>query len=208
MRKVISLLPVLVAIMLLILFAPLLVCIAVLTVIDTRCYPIFRQHRIGQYGRPFSIYKFRTMTDLRDSSGNLLPDEQRLTPIGRLLRMASLDEIPQLWNIARGDMAFVGPRPLLPEYLPHYTPHQARRHEVKPGITGWAQINGRNALTWEERFDCDVWYVDHKSLWLDMKILWQTLLKVIGRDGISPDGRATMPFFVGRHPKNQEQNKQ
>lgn len=185
------------AILLLVLFAPFLVCIAVSIIIGTRRSPIFRQHRIGQYERPFSIYKLRTMMDLRDSSGHLLPDEQRLTPLGRFLRRASLDEIPQLWNIARGDMAFVGPRPLLPEYLPRYNNCQHRRHEVKPGITGWAQINGRNALTWEEKFNLDVWYVDHQSFLLDVKILWLTLLKVLKRDGISQDGHATMPEFMG-----------
>ncbi|HXK02684.1 MAG TPA: sugar transferase, partial [Verrucomicrobiae bacterium] len=133
----------------------------------------------------------------RDSAGRLLPDEQRLTPLGRFLRRTSLDELPQLWNVLKGDMSLVGPRPLLPEYLPRYNSHQRRRHEVKPGITGWAQIHGRNTLAWERKFDLDVWYVDHRSLWLDIKILWLTVLKVIRREGISQNGHATMPEFTG-----------
>jgi lipopolysaccharide/colanic/teichoic acid biosynthesis glycosyltransferase len=137
------------------------------------------------------------MTDARDSRGMLLPDEQRLTALGLLLRSSSLDELPQLWNVLKGDMSLVGPRPLLPEYVARYNAHQRRRHEVKPGITGWAQVNGRNALTWEDKFDLDVWYVDHQSLWLDFKILWLTLLKVLKREGISQDGHATMPEFMG-----------
>jgi lipopolysaccharide/colanic/teichoic acid biosynthesis glycosyltransferase len=158
---------------------------------------IFSHERIGLHGKPFQFYKFRTMTDARDSCGILLPDEQRLTALGRFLRSNSLDELPQLWNVLKGDMSLVGPRPLLPEYLPRYTPFQRRRHEVKPGMTGWPQVNGRNALTWEEKFDLDVWYVDHCSLWLDIKILCLTLLKVLQRDGISQHGHATMPEFVG-----------
>ena len=158
---------------------------------------IFSHERIGLHGKPFQFYKFRTMTDARDSCGILLPDEQRLTALGRFLRSNSLDELPQLWNVLKGDMSLVGPRPLLPEYLPRYTPFQRRRHEVKPGMTGWPQVNGRNALTWEEKFDLDVWYVDHCSLWLDIKILWLTLLKVLQRDGISQHGHATMPEFLG-----------
>jgi lipopolysaccharide/colanic/teichoic acid biosynthesis glycosyltransferase len=137
------------------------------------------------------------MTDVRDQAGELLPDEQRLTVLGRLLRGTSLDELPQLWNVLKGDMSLVGPRPLLPEYLPRYTALQRRRHEVKPGITGWAQVNGRNSLTWEQKFDLDVWYVDHQSLWLDVKILWLTVLQVLRRDGISQQGHATMPEFMG-----------
>ncbi|HTX64229.1 MAG TPA: sugar transferase, partial [Opitutaceae bacterium] len=133
----------------------------------------------------------------RDSAGRLLPDEQRLTPLGRFLRRTSLDELPQLWNVLKGDMSLVGPRPLLPEYLPRYNSHQRRRHEVKPGITGWAQIHGRNTLAWERKFDLDVWYVDHRSLWLDIKILWLTVRKVIRREGISQNGHATMPEFTG-----------
>lgn len=197
MRTPTSIFSIVVAMVLLTLLAPFLVCIALLIIVDTRRSALFRQDRIGQYDRIFSIYKFRTMKDTRDGTGRLLPDEQRLTPLGRLLRDRSLDEIPQLWNIVHGDMAFVGPRPLLPAYLPRYDEHQRRRHEVKPGITGWAQINGRNAITWEEKFALDVWYVDHHSRWLDFKILWLTLLKVIQRDGITQDGHATMPEFKG-----------
>jgi len=158
---------------------------------------LFRQTRIGLCEKPFTFFKFRTMTDARDASGALLPDEQRLTAFGRFLRATSLDELPQLWNVLRGDMSLVGPRPLLPQYVSRYNAHQRRRHEVKPGITGWAQINGRNAITWEEKFDLDVWYVDHQSLWLDLKILWLTMLKVVRRDGISQSGYATMPEFMG-----------
>lgn len=158
---------------------------------------LFRQKRAGLYGRVFEIWKFRTMTNERDESGRLLPDEKRLTRLGRFLRSTSLDELPQVWNVLRGEMSLVGPRPLLPEYLERYTPEQARRHEVRPGITGWAQVNGRNETTWEERFRRDVWYVDNWSLWLDLKILWLTVIKVLRRDGISRQGHATMPEFLG-----------
>jgi lipopolysaccharide/colanic/teichoic acid biosynthesis glycosyltransferase len=185
------------AIILLALFAPLMACIAAFIFIDTRCSPVFGQQRIGQYNQAFTIYKFRTMTDLCDSSGRLLPDEQRLTAMGRFLRSTSLDELPQLWNVLKGDMNLVGPRPLLPEYLPRYTAFQRRRHEAKPGLTGWVQVNGRNNLTWEQKFDLDVWYVDHGSPWLDVKILWLTMLQVLRRDGISQAGHATMPEFLG-----------
>jgi lipopolysaccharide/colanic/teichoic acid biosynthesis glycosyltransferase len=140
------------------------------------------------------------MTDARDATGKLLPDSERLTVFGQLLRSTSLDELPELWNVLKGDMSLVGPRPLLVEYLPLYSPHQARRHEVRPGITGWAQVNGRNALTWEEKFDLDVWYVDNQSLWLDIKILFMTIKKVILRDGISGAGEATMSKFTGSKP--------
>lgn len=158
---------------------------------------LFRQTRIGHRDRRFTFLKFRTMTDARDSVGMPLPDEQRLTALGRFLRGSSLDELPQMWNVLKGDMSLVGPRPLLPEYLSRYNAHQRRRHEVKPGITGWAQINGRNALPWGQRFDLDVWYVDHSTLALDTKILWRTLLKVMRREGISQQGHATMPEFTG-----------
>lgn len=158
---------------------------------------LFRQKRAGLYGRVFELWKFRTMTNGRDESGRLLPDEKRLTRLGRFLRSTSLDELPQVWNVLRGEMSLVGPRPLLPEYLERYTPEQARRHEVRPGITGWAQVNGRNETTWEERFRRDVWYVDNWSLWLDLKILWLTVIKVLRRDGISRQGHATMPEFLG-----------
>jgi lipopolysaccharide/colanic/teichoic acid biosynthesis glycosyltransferase len=158
---------------------------------------LFRQVRPGLDGDLFTMVKFRTMTDERSSDGALLPDAQRLTSFGRFLRSSSLDELPELWNVLRGEMSLVGPRPLLVEYLPLYSPEQARRHEVRPGITGWAQVNGRNAISWEDKFALDVWYVDNQSLWLDIKILWITLRKVIVRDGISAAGDATMPKFTG-----------
>ena len=157
----------------------------------------FRQVRPGMHGQPFEMVKFRTMTDARGPDGALLPDADRLTPFGRFLRATSLDELPELWNVLKGDMSLVGPRPLLMEYLPLYSPQQARRHEVRPGITGWAQVNGRNALGWDEKFKLDVWYVDHRSLWLDIKILWLTVKKVLVREGISAAGEATMPRFTG-----------
>jgi lipopolysaccharide/colanic/teichoic acid biosynthesis glycosyltransferase len=158
---------------------------------------LFRQQRPGRFARPFMLLKFRTMSDGRDADGKLLPDAERLTRAGRLLRATSLDELPQLWNVLRGDISLVGPRPLLMEYLSRYSPEQARRHNVMPGITGWAQINGRNALTWEEKFTMDTRYVDHWSLWLDLKILNMTILRVLRRDGISNQDHATMPEFMG-----------
>jgi lipopolysaccharide/colanic/teichoic acid biosynthesis glycosyltransferase len=158
---------------------------------------LFRQVRPGLQGRPFTMVKFRTMTDERGPDGALLPDAQRLTPFGRFLRASSLDELPELWNVLKGEMSLVGPRPLLMEYLPLYTPEQARRHEVRPGITGWAQVNGRNAISWADKFALDVWYVDHRSLWLDVQILWRTVRKVLVRDGISAAGEATMTKFTG-----------
>ena len=147
--------------------------------------------------RTFTLYKFRTMTEARDPAGRLLPDEQRLTTLGRRLRGTSLDELPQLWNVLKGDMSLVGPRPLMAKYLPRYTDRQRRRHEVRPGITGWAQIHGRNTLSWEEKFELDVWYVENQSIWLDMKILAITAWKVLRLDGISQPGHATMPEFLG-----------
>jgi lipopolysaccharide/colanic/teichoic acid biosynthesis glycosyltransferase len=158
---------------------------------------LFTQVRPGLHGKPFRMVKFRTMTDERGPDGALLPDAQRLTPFGRFLRASSLDELPELWNVLKGEMSLVGPRPLLMEYLPLYTPEQARRHEVRPGITGWAQVNGRNAISWADKFALDVWYVDHRSLWLDVRILWRTVRKVLVRDGISAAGEATMPKFTG-----------
>lgn len=158
---------------------------------------LFTQVRPGLHGKPFRMVKFRTMTDERDASGALLPDAQRLTPFGRFLRASSLDELPELWNVLRGEMSLVGPRPLLMEYLPLYSPEQARRHEVRPGITGWAQVNGRNAISWDDKFALDVWYVGHRSLFLDIRILWLTVRKVLVRDGISAAGEATMPRFEG-----------
>ena len=160
----------------------------------------FTQMRPGLQGKPFLMVKFRTMTDARGPDGALLPDADRLTPFGRFLRATSLDELPELWNVLKGDMSLVGPRPLLMEYLPLYSPEQARRHEVRPGITGWAQVNGRNAIGWEDKFTLDVWYVDHRSLWLDVKILWLTVKKVLVREGISADGEATMGRFTGSKP--------
>ncbi|MDL9998089.1 sugar transferase [Variovorax sp. J22P240] len=165
----------------------------------------FVQTRPGLKGLPFEMVKLRTMTDGRDVQGNLLPDAQRLMPFGRFLRSTSLDELPELWNVLKGEMSLVGPRPLLMEYLPLYSAEQARRHEVRPGITGWAQINGRNALSWEEKFKLDAWYVDNQSLWLDVKILWLTVKKVLVREGISASGEATMPKFTGstgHHPES------
>jgi lipopolysaccharide/colanic/teichoic acid biosynthesis glycosyltransferase len=158
---------------------------------------LFNQLRPGMDGKPFLMVKFRTMTDERGPDGDLLPDAQRLTPFGRFLRASSLDELPELWNVLKGDMSLVGPRPLLMEYLPLYTPEQARRHAVRPGITGWAQVNGRNAISWADKFTLDVWYVDHHSLLLDVKILWRTVRKVLVRDGITAAGEATMPKFTG-----------
>ena len=158
---------------------------------------IFRQERPGLHGRVFRLAKFRTMTEERDAMGALLPDAARLTPFGKWLRATSLDELPSLLNVLKGEMSLVGPRPLLLEYLPLYTPLQARRHEVRPGLTGWAQVNGRNALTWEKKFELDVWYVDNRSLWLDTRILFMTVRKVFARDGINAHNEATMPRFTG-----------
>lgn len=161
---------------------------------------LFRQPRAGLNGRIFEIVKFRTMTEERDAHGELLPPASRLTRFGRFLRGASLDELPQLWNVLRGEMSLVGPRPLLVDYLPLYSPEQARRHEVRPGITGWAQVQGRNAISWEEKFALDVWYVDHQSLGLDLKIVLLTLQKLVKREGISPRDRLIMPKFTGSEP--------
>lgn len=158
---------------------------------------LFRQKRPGLCGKPFLMLKFRSMSDARDAQGQLLPDAQRLPPFGRFLRATSLDELPELWNVLRGDMSMVGPRPLLMQYLDRYTPEQRRRHEVRPGITGWAQVNGRNAISWEKKFDLDVWYVNHQSLWLDAQILWMTLTKVVRRVDINEQGQATQSEFRG-----------
>ena len=158
---------------------------------------LFQQVRPGRYGRPFKMVKFRTMRDAIDADGNPLPDSERMTPFGSLLRSSSLDELPELWNVLKGDMSLVGPRPLLMEYLPLYTVAQARRHEVRPGVTGWAQINGRNAISWEEKFELDVWYVDNQSFWLDLKILLLTVKKVFVREGIRGAGEVTMSKFSG-----------
>jgi sugar transferase EpsL len=182
---------------LLLLLSPLIAFVALIVRVWLGSPVLFRQLRPGLHGRPFEIYKFRTMTDQLDTAGEQLPDADRLTPFGRLLRRSSLDELPQLFNVLKGDLSFVGPRPLLMEYLPLYSAEQARRHEVRPGITGWAQVNGRNALSWEERFRLDVWYVDHRSFWLDMKILWLTLLRVVRPEGVNQPGHATMDKFRG-----------
>ena len=155
----------------------------------------FTQVRAGQRGASFKMVKFRSMTDERDAEGNLLVDKQRLTRFGKLLRSTSLDELPSLWNVQKGEMSLVGPRPLLMEYLEYYSDDQARRMEIKPGVTGWAQVNGRNAISWEQKFQYDVWYVDHQSLWLDVKIIWLTVKKVLVRDGISPQDEVIMPRF-------------
>lgn len=158
---------------------------------------LFCQQRPGLHGKPFIIYKFRTMTNATDAEGRLLPDSERLTAFGKFLRSTSFDELPELWNVLKGDMSLVGPRPLLMQYLERYTPDQMRRHDMKPGVTGWAQVNGRNAISWEEKFALDVWYVDHQSFWLDMKILARTIWKVVYREGISQQGEATMQEFQG-----------
>lgn len=186
----------------LIVIFPILAIVAILIRLNMGTPVIFRQVRPGLHGKPFTMYKFRTMKDERDGQGNPLPDEQRLTRLGRFLRATSLDELPELWNVLKGDMSLVGPRPLLMEYLDRYTPEQARRHEVKPGITGWAQVNGRNAIDWEEKFKLDVYYVDNWRLSLDIKILWLTILKVVKHEGISAEGHATMPKFMGSMQKN------
>jgi len=181
----------------LILISPLLLALALIIRLNLGKPVIFTQVRPGFKGKPFALYKFRTMTDARDAQGNLLPDEQRLTRLGVFLRSYSLDELPELINVLRGEMSLVGPRPLLMQYLERYSPEQARRHDVLPGITGWAQVNGRNILTWQDKFRLDVWYVDHWSIWLDLKILWLTLVKVIKREGISQPGHATAEEFMG-----------
>lgn len=159
----------------------------------------FRQTRPGANGRPFGMVKFRTMKDAVDANGNPLPDAERMTPFGQFLRSTSLDELPELWNVLKGEMSLVGPRPLLMEYLPLYSEEQCRRHEVRPGVTGWAQVNGRNAISWEDKFKLDVWYVDNRSFWLDLKILFLTVKKVLVRDGISGEGEATMSKFTGNN---------
>jgi sugar transferase EpsL len=158
---------------------------------------LFRQRRAGRGGAPFTLYKLRTMTDERDIAGQLLPDARRLTGVGRFLRRTSIDELPQLWNVLRGDMSLVGPRPLFTEYVERYSPRERRRLEVRPGITGWAQVNGRNSVPWTRRFEMDVWYVDHRSLWLDLRILWLTLAAVIAGSEIAARNHATMPEFLG-----------
>src|SRR5690554_6337472 len=181
----------------LILLSPVLLIVALLVRQKLGSPVLFRQVRPGLQGKPFEMIKFRTMLNAYDEHGQPLPNEQRLTPFGKILRSTSLDELPELWNVLKGDMSLVGPRPLLMEYLPLYSKHQARRHEVRPGVTGWAQVNGRNAISWEEKFDYDVWYVDHQTFWLDVKILLLTVKKVFVREGISSSENVTMPKFRG-----------
>ena len=183
--------------MAIIFFLPFYILVATIVWIFIGRPVFFLQKRPGLNGVPFVMVKFRTMRDALDDDGNVLPDRQRLTRVGIFLRGTSLDELPELWNVLKGDMSLVGPRPLLMEYLPLYSPLQARRHEVRPGITGWAQVNGRNALSWDEKFKLDVWYVDNQSLWLDIKILFMTVKKVLVREGISGDGEVTMSKFTG-----------
>jgi sugar transferase EpsL len=186
----------------LIVISPLLVVLAVLVRLKLGSPILFCQQRPGLGGKAFVIYKFRTMTDQRDASGNLLPDEQRLPAFGRFLRSTSFDELPELLNVLKGDMSIVGPRPLMMKYLSRYSPQQARRHEVKPGITGWAQINGRNTISWEDKFKLDVWYVDNWTFWLDMKIILKSVWMVIAKEGITQQGRATMDEFMGTPQNN------
>lgn len=188
---------VLVAVLGLVLFMPAMLAVAILVRLKLGSPVLFTQQRPGLHGKPFRMLKFRTMKDLRDPHGHPLPDELRLTSFGRFLRSTSLDELPELWNILVGDMSVVGPRPLLMQYLPLYTERQARRHDTRPGITGWAQINGRNALSWEEKFELDLWYVEHVSFWLDFKIFWLTFARVASRRGVSAPGSETVRPFTG-----------
>ena len=188
---------ILISVFIFIMLLPLMLIVALLVLIDMGWPIVFSQLRPGKDGKSFKIYKFRSMIDRQDKGRILLPDAQRLTKFGRFLRSTSLDELPALWNVIKGEMSLVGPRPLLIEYLPLYNEKQAKRHDVKPGITGWAQVNGRNAISWQEKFDLDVWYVEHQSFWMDLKILLMTVKKVILRDGISGVGEATMSKFTG-----------
>jgi sugar transferase EpsL len=183
---------------LLVILSPLLLLLVFLILVNLGYPPFFSQVRPGLRNRPFRMYKLRTMKNSRDSEGKLYSDEQRLTPFGKILRASSLDELPELWNVFRGEMSLVGPRPLLLEYLERYTLEQVRRHEVRPGITGWAQVNGRNSISWDEKFKLDIWYVDHWSFSLDFKILGLTVVKVLHRDGITAANDATMPKFLGK----------
>lgn len=191
-------LDVFVALVAIVVFSPVLIVSAILVRTKLGSPVLFTQQRPGLHGKPFRMVKFRTMTNARDSDGQLLPDAERVTRFGRFLRASSLDELPELWNVLIGDMSLVGPRPLLMEYLPLYSPEQARRHEVRPGITGWAQINGRNHLSWEDKFRLDVWYVDQLSFWLDFKIFWTTFERVVRPRGITAPQSATAEKFTGR----------
>lgn len=180
--------------------SPVMVAVAVLLAVANKgAGVVFTQTRPGKNGRLFKVMKFKTMTDEKDENGNLLPDAQRLTKMGKFIRSTSLDELPQLFNVLKGDMALIGPRPLLPQYLPLYSKEQARRHDVRPGITGWAQVHGRNAISWKKKFELDVWYVDHCSFWLDLKIILLTVKKVVVREGITKEGQATTEFFNGNN---------
>lgn len=191
------LLDIVIALLALILLSPILIMVALLVRKNLGSPVLFQQERPGLHGLPFKMIKFRTMKDAYNAQGEALPDSERLTAFGKLLRSTSLDELPELWNVLKGEMSIVGPRPLLMEYLPLYNPEQARRHEVRPGITGYAQVNGRNAISWEQKFKLDTWYVDHQSLWLDIKIMLKTVKKVLIRDGIHAEGEATMSKFMG-----------
>lgn len=195
---------IIISLIILIFFSPLYIFIFYSVKKNLGSPVLFRQTRPGLDGKPFEMLKFRTMRDAVDKDGNLLPDGKRLTDFGKKLRASSLDELPELWNVLKGDMSLVGPRPLLMEYLPLYNDEQKRRHEVRPGITGWAQVNGRNAISWEDKFKLDVWYVDNQSLWLDMKILFLTIKKVLIKEGISANNDVTMPKFMGNSKDKNE----
>lgn len=184
----------------LVILSPVLAVLAIMIRCQMGAPVMFRQIRPGRHSKLFKMVKFRTMRNAIGTDGNPLPDSERLTQLGQFLRSSSLDELPELWNVLKGDMSLVGPRPLLVEYLPLYSPEQARRNEVRPGVTGWAQINGRNEISWDEKFALDVWYVDNRTLWLDLKIIWLTIRKVLKREGISAAGEATMPKFTGKRP--------
>ena len=195
------LLDIIIASIALILLSPLYAFVAYKVKKNLGSPVLFRQVRPGLHGKPFEMIKFRTMKDAVDEQGNPLPDSERLTPFGQMLRSTSLDEMPELWNVIKGDMSIVGPRPLLMEYLPLYSPEQAKRHDVRPGMTGHAQVNGRNAIRWEEKFKLDTWYVENQSIWLDFKIMFKTVHKVLAKDDISAEGDATMPKFTGNMKK-------
>ena len=197
------LLDIIIASIALILLSPLYAFVAYKVKKNLGSPVLFRQVRPGLHGKPFEMIKFRTMKDAVDGQGNPLPDSERLTPFGQMLRSTSLDEMPELWNVIKGDMSIVGPRPLLMEYLPLYSPEQAKRHDVRPGMTGHAQVNGRNAIGWEEKFKLDTWYVENQSIWLDFKIMFKTVHKVLAKDDISAEGEATMTRFTGSQPKDE-----
>ncbi|HBC3451408.1 TPA: sugar transferase [Vibrio parahaemolyticus] len=195
-----------IALMVLVLLVPVIIILAIIIRKKLGSPILFRQTRPGLNGKPFEMVKFRTMKDAVDQQGNPLPDSERMTPFGDKLRNSSLDELPELWNVLKGEMSLVGPRPLLMQYLPLYSKEQSRRHDVRPGVTGWAQINGRNAISWEEKFALDVWYVDNKTLWLDIKILFMTVRKVFVKEGISADGHVTIEPFKGSEEQGRRQS--